>query len=279
MNASSGSRARLKSSAAIAGSLFLLALGSACSKADQRPKTLLAVFAHPDDEAFVGPLLSHYARRGVRVQLAIVTDGGKGGRAPDGAPAGRDIASIRADEARCSCHELGIEPPILLGFRDDELGRPNDPPAGYLAEVVQAVRGVLARSSPDAVVTWGPEGGYGHPDHRLVGDVVTELVQAGLKGVPSRLFYPGLPEDRVRRRPGDPRWAVTDARFLTVRVPYDEKDLAATRKAFACHESQYPADRREALVSWLHETLGGRLCLRPWFGGGTADDVFALPAP
>lgn len=240
---------------------------------------MLAVFAHPDDEAFVGPLLSHYARQGVRVHLAIVTDGAKGGSPRTGIPAGPEIARVRAEEARCSCHELGIEAPTLLGFEDDGLGRANDPPAGYLAEVVRAIRKLLAQVRPDAVITWGPEGGYGHPDHRLVSAVVTQAVQAGVQGAPSRLLYPGLPADRVRRHPGDPRWAVTDPRFLTVRVPYDAVDLAATRRAFACHKSQFSTEQMEVLASWMHETLGGRIYLRPWFGGHTSDDVFSSELP
>jgi hypothetical protein len=56
-------------------------------------------------------------------------------------------------------------------------------------------------------------------------------------------------------------------------------DLAATRKAFACHKSQFSGEQMEVLVSWLHETLGGRVYLRPWFGGRTTDDVFSLELP
>jgi len=240
---------------------------------------MLAVFAHPDDEAFVGPLLSHYARQGARVHVAIVTAGEKGGSPLMGIPAGPEMARVRAEEVRCSCQELGVEAPSLLGFKDGELGRLNDPPAGYLREVVGAIRKLLLQLRPDVVITWGPDGGYGHPDHRLVGAVVTQIVQAGAKGMPSRLFYPGLPADRVSRRPGDPLWAVTDPRFLTVRVPYDAVDLAATRKAFACHKSQFPAERAEVFLTWLHESWGGRVYLRPWFGGRTSEDVFRSELP
>jgi LmbE family N-acetylglucosaminyl deacetylase len=234
------------------------------------------VFAHPDDEIFVGPLLAHYARRGARVHLAIVTDGEKGASPRVGVPAGPELARLRAEEARCSCHELGIEAPDLLGFKDGELGQLSNPPAGYLAEVVRAVRRLFVQLTPDVVIAWGPEGGYGHADHRLVGAVVTQIVQAGAKGAPSRLLYPGLPVDRVRLRPqrGYPRWAGTDPRFLTVRVPYDAADLAATRRALTCHKSQFPPEQMEVLMSWLHETLAGRVYLRPWFGARATDDVF-----
>jgi LmbE family N-acetylglucosaminyl deacetylase len=255
-----------------------LAWGCALANVEE-PKIILAVFAHPDDETFVGPLLSHYGRQGVRVNVAIVTEGAKGASPRAGIAAGPEMAKVRAEEARCSCRELGIEAPTLLGFKDGELGRLNDPPAGYLAEVVRAVRKLLLQLRPDVVITWGPEGGYGHPDHRLVGAVVTQIVQTGARGMSSRLLYPGLPADRVRRGPHDPRWAVTDPRFLTVRVPYDAADLAATRKAFTCHKSQFSAEQVEVLVSWLDETLGGRIHLRPWFGAAVTDDVFKLELP
>jgi LmbE family N-acetylglucosaminyl deacetylase len=94
------------------------------------PRTLLAVFAHPDDETLVAPLLAAYARRGVRVRLVVVTDGEKGTQAHAGIPAGPELAKVRAEEARCSCRALGIDPPILLGFKDGELGKQSRPPWG-----------------------------------------------------------------------------------------------------------------------------------------------------
>jgi LmbE family N-acetylglucosaminyl deacetylase len=210
--------------------------------------------------------------------LVIVTDGEKGASPRAGVPAGPELARVRAEEARCSCHELGIEAPDLLGFKDGELGQLSNPPAGYLAEVVRAIRKLFVQFRPDVVITWGPEGGYGHTDHRLVGAVVTQIVQAGAKGAPSRLLYPGLPVDRVRLRPERdyPHWAGTDPLFLTVRVPYDAADLAATRRALTCHRSQFPPEEMEVLMSWLHETQAGHVYLRPWFGGRATDDVFAV---
>jgi LmbE family N-acetylglucosaminyl deacetylase len=251
----------------------------ASTKIDRQPKTLLAVFAHPDDEAFVGPLLSHYARQGVRIRLAIVTEGAKVGSPRLGIPAGPEMARVRAQEARCSCRALGVEAPILLGFEDGGLGKPSHPPDGYLAQVVRRIRELFAQVRPDAVITWGPDGGYGHPDHRLVGAVVTQVVQAGADGAPSRLFYPGLPADPARPRIKDPRWALTDPRFLTVRIPYDAVDFESTRRAFACHQSQFSPEQLEGLLSRLQKRLRGRVYLRPWFGGGASDDVFSLEIP
>lgn len=253
-------------------------LAQACRPKRVEPaKTLLAVFAHPDDEAFAGPLFSHYARQGVRVRLAIVTEGAKGASPRLGIPAGPEMARLRAEEARCSCRALGIEPPMMLGFEDGGLGKSSDPPDGYLKQLVRRIRELMAQVRPDVVVTWGPEGGYGHPDHRLVGAVVTEVVQAGADGAPGRLLYPGIPADHARSV--DPRWAVIDPRFLTVRVPYDDTDLAATRRAFTCHQSQFAPNQVEPLLGRLNARLRGHVYLRPWFGAGVADDVFALDVP
>ena len=265
---------RKASLVAPAALLPLLAPGCHSTKGSHKPRTLLAVFAHPDDEAFVGPLLSHYARQGVRVRLAIVTEGAKGVSRRLGVPAGPEMARLRAEEARCSCRALGIEAPMQLGFEDGGLGKASDPPDGYLKQVEQRIRELLAEVRPDVVITWGPEGGYGHPDHRLVGAVVTEAVQAGADGAPRRLLYSGIPADHARS--ADPRWAVTDPRYLTVRVPYDDADLAATRQAFACHQSQFAPDQIEPLLGRLHARLRGHVYLRPWFGAGATDDVFDL---
>jgi LmbE family N-acetylglucosaminyl deacetylase len=255
----------------------LLALGFPPASPADEPRRLLAVFAHPDDEILVAPLLAAYARRGARVHLAIVTDGEKGTNAHAGIPAGPELAKVRADEARCSCRALGIEPPILLGFKDGELGQPSRPPWGPLANVQREVARVFQELRPEVVVTWGPEGGYGHPDHRLVGAVVTQLVQAAADGVPTTLLYPGFPKDRLpSRTPGDVPWSATDPRFLTVRVPYEAADLAASRAALACHKSQFPAEQVDPLTRFMDEVLGGRVHLRPWFGASTADDVFKV---
>jgi LmbE family N-acetylglucosaminyl deacetylase len=243
-------------------------------------KTLLAVFAHPDDEILVAPLLSMYARRGVRVHLAIVTDGEKGVEAHAGIPAGPQLAKVRAEEARCSCRALGIEEPTLLGFKDGELGQIASPPWRYLADVRARIGKMFEDIRPDAVITFGADGAYGHPDHRLVGNLVTELVQAGVPGAPSILLYPGFPKDRLANAPqiGFP-WAPTEPRFLTVRVPYETGDVAAARNALACHKSQFPASQVDPLVQFMSGLLGGRVYLRPWTGSSSADDVFAVKIP
>jgi LmbE family N-acetylglucosaminyl deacetylase len=255
--------------------VVLLALGLLPASTADEPRRILAVFAHPDDEILVAPLLAAYARRGVKVHLAIVTDGEKGTNAHAGIPAGPELAKVRAEEARCSCRALGIEVPTLLGFKDGELGQPSRPPWSPLANVEREIARLFQELRPDVAITFGPEGGYGHPDHRLVGAVVTQLVQAASDGAPSTLLYPGFPKDRLPpRATGGIPWSPTDPRFLTVRVPYEAGDLAAGRAALACHKSQFPADQVDPLTQFMDQVLGGHVYLRPWFGASTADDIF-----
>ena len=262
--------------------LFLVpSLSTAALVGTAAPKTILAVFAHPDDETLAGPLLARYGRQGVRVQLVIVTDGEKGVFPHAGIQAGSGLASVRAEEARCSCRALGIEPPILLGFKDGELGRISRPPWEYLGQVERELRNVFAKLRPDIVITFGPEGAYGHADHRLVGAVVTQLVQAGVDGAPAALLYPGFPKDRLPKPGewGELPWAPTERRYLTVRVPYSDTDLAATRASLACHKSQFRPDEVESETRWTHQAVGGHVYLRPWFGAARGEDVLKLEFP
>src|SRR5450631_2541393 len=162
--------------------ILLLALAATVS-AQQRPK-LLAVFAHPDDESTVGPMLAHYAAK-ADVYLAIATNGDKGVQKFAGIPAGPPLAEARAKEAACACEKLGIKPPILLGFPDGELGT-----RSILNKLAPELEKLIRDTRPDAIVTWGPDGGYGHPDHRLVSDAVTQVIQSLPPGV--KLYYVGL---------------------------------------------------------------------------------------
>src|SRR5512142_795919 len=91
--------------------LISVMFAEAAAAQRQQPRTLLAIFAHPDDETWVGPVLSRYARSGVKVYLAIATKGEKGVSAHAGIPAGEPLAAARHDEAVCACRQLGIEPP------------------------------------------------------------------------------------------------------------------------------------------------------------------------
>ena len=91
------------------------------------PRSLLAVFAHPDDETFGGGgLLAKYAAEGVRVSPVCATRG-EVGEISDPALATREnLGEVREGELRAACRVLGIEEPIILGYRDSGMAGTSD---------------------------------------------------------------------------------------------------------------------------------------------------------
>src|SRR5687768_12070390 len=99
----------------------LVLVSGSIARGQGKARTLVAVWAHADDEGPVAPILARYAREGVQVHMIIVTDGAQGA-ANTSVPRGPEIAKLRVEEARCSAEALGLQPPILLGVPDGELG-------------------------------------------------------------------------------------------------------------------------------------------------------------
>ena len=138
----------------------------------QADRPVLAVFAHPDDERVIGPLLSRLSREGREVHLAIATDGSKGVRDHAGIAAGPALAAARRLEAECSAKRLGVRELHLLGLEDGGLAS-----FATLGRLRTELTSIIERVKPSVIITFGPEGGTGHPDHRLVGNVTTQIVQ------------------------------------------------------------------------------------------------------
>ena len=138
-----------------------------------------------------------------------------------------------------------------------------------LADLAAKLNEVIDDLKPDAIVTWGAEGGYGHPDHRLVSAVVTQIVQAG--GATPHLFYAALPGSRLpddaANALGFPPFGPTADSFLNVRVPYTGEDEARARAALACHVSQFTPEAMARLSALAHQVNDGVMYLRSWSGG------------
>jgi LmbE family N-acetylglucosaminyl deacetylase len=257
----------------------LLVADTPPARAEESPRTLLAVFAHPDDEQTISPMLARYAREGVQVHVAFATGGQKGVRDHAGIPAGEALGTARAAEARCACEKLGVLAPILVDLEDGELYTEENK-AALLKEVAR----LFAELKPDVVVTWGPDGVTGHTDHRMVSSVVSQVIQEADPDTAPRLFYAGLPAERLAalaalsESPGGGmplKVAVVRTRYLPVQVPYGEEDARAATEALACHKSQY-TPQEAAMMDGMARTLeGGVVRLRPWFvETETTSDLF-----
>jgi N-acetyl-1-D-myo-inositol-2-amino-2-deoxy-alpha-D-glucopyranoside deacetylase len=138
--------------------------------------TLMAVFAHPDDESFgTGGSLARYgADPDVRVVLVCATRGEAGEISDPALATPENLGEVRERELRCACRALGVDDLFLLGYRDSGMaGTPEnlEPHALTMADFDEAVGKVVAhirREKPHVVVTFDESGGYGHPDHIAV---------------------------------------------------------------------------------------------------------------
>jgi LmbE family N-acetylglucosaminyl deacetylase len=263
----------MKHKAAWALSLALLSAAPAAAQGTAR--TLVAVFAHPDDESSAAPILARYAREGVQVYLVIATDGAAGGQYTS-IPRGPELARARAEEARCAATALGIQPPIMLGFPDAQLGNYAEDPS-RLYRLTQRVHEELQRLRPDALITWGPDGGTGHPDHRLMSGIVTQLVRAGAPGVPEHLFYASIPVEGMRvMNPGrgEPPFVVPQAKYFTTKVTFTPADGDAAVRAMSCHKTQFTPEVIQRVTGAVKQVWNGVLLLAPALAADAGSDLF-----
>lgn len=167
------------------------------------PLCLMAVHAHPDDEATsTGGVLARYAAEGVRTVLVTCTDGscgdGPGGVKP-GEP-GHDrqaVAAARLVELRRSAELLGVGSLELLGYRDSGMmgWATNDEPGAFwgmdVAEAAAPLVELMERHRPQVVVTYDANGFYGHPDHIMAHRIATAAAETS--GVPAKLYHTAVP--------------------------------------------------------------------------------------
>jgi mycothiol S-conjugate amidase len=239
-------------------------------------RTLLVVYAHPDDESFGNAgTIARYSAEGVAVHYACATRGEVGTIAPDLLAGYPDTAALRTAELECAARALGLTAVHYLGYRDS--GMPGSADNAHPAALVQAplervtgqIVALIRALRPQVVLTFNPYGGYGHPDH-IACHVATrqafsvaddaaqypEQVVAGLApGSPRKLYY--TPAGRAGLRVGllalgrarrDPRRFGTNADVDLVRVLEEATPITTViacgaylgqkERAWRCHRSQ-----------------------------------------
>lgn len=241
------------------------------------------MLAHPDDESLgVGGTLAKYASEGADVFLVTATRGDSGryrGHRPNDPqhPGPVALAGIREGELRAAASALGVRKVSILDYHDQHLDRA-DP-----CEAVAAIAGHIRRVQPDVVVTFGPDGAYGHPDHIAISQFTTAAIvaaadhafaclgaDAAQPHAVSKLYYIAWPEstwkayqsafrklvstvDGVERQAVPwPDWAITTV--------IDTRSYWPTVwRAISCHESQVTAyERLKQLSPDDHEALWGQ---------------------
>ncbi len=189
------------------------------------PPVLLAVFAHPDDEAFrCGGTLALLSRRGVRVWVLCAT------RGEAGVPclARQQAGQVRERELCCSCRALGIEPPRFLDLQDGTLAQVNEEQA--IAQVMRIVRELR----PQILLTWPPDGVSGHPDHVAVSRWTGEVFQRTVS--PVALYHLVVPRSLAEAMEMGHLHTVPDE---AVTLAVDVSAVwAAKMAAIRCHRTQ-----------------------------------------
>jgi N-acetyl-1-D-myo-inositol-2-amino-2-deoxy-alpha-D-glucopyranoside deacetylase/mycothiol S-conjugate amidase len=228
--------------------------------------------AHPDDESFgPGGTLALYAKRGVAVHLICATRGEAGMVEQELLEQHESVADLREHELRCAAEILGLKSVHFLDYRDsgmvgsEDNRHPNALIAAPIEQVIQQITYHIRRIKPQVVLTFDPQGGYGHPDHIAVHKASTAAFHAAGDGTqfpgaelphsPQKLYYTTFPRRQlkwlVRLMPllgQDPRKfgrnndidlvEITNQDFpIHTKIDYREV-LEERERAAACHTSQ-----------------------------------------
>ncbi|MEU1809994.1 N-acetyl-1-D-myo-inositol-2-amino-2-deoxy-alpha-D-glucopyranoside deacetylase [Micromonospora aurantiaca (nom. illeg.)] len=246
-------------------------------------RRLLLVHAHPDDESIgTGATMAHYAATGAHVTLVTCTLGEEGeihvpALAQLCAAEADQLGGYRIGELAAACAALGVTDHRFLGgagrYRDSGMmglatnEHPRafwqadlDTAAGYLVDVVREVR-------PQVLVTYDPDGFYGHPDHIQAHRVAMRAVElAAAEGIaPAKVYWTAMPRsvldaglETFTESSDNPFAGIESADELPFGTPDAEiaaridgtDQHAAKEAAMRAHATQIPAN------SWLYSIAG-----------------------
>ena len=250
------------------------------------PLRLLAVFPHPDDETLgLGGTFAKYSAEGVETYLVCATKGERGWYESDGADPGLEaVGRIREAELRCAAEQLGLHEVNFLGYLDGDVDQAKP------QEIIGKIAAQIRRIKPQVVVTFGPDGAYGHPDHIALSQFTSSAIVCSAdssfedpdKQSPHRVqkFYYMVDDQKIvefanatfggismeidgitRKHTGWADWAITT--HINAR-----KYIETVSKAVRCHKSQMPG------YGALGESPAEEMVT--WFGRGNFYRVFSL---
>ena len=233
------------------------------------PLRLPVIFAHSDESMGMGGTLAKYAAQGVETYLVCATRGERGWFGPKGQnPGPGALGQLREKELENAVRELGLKELFFLDTIDGEVDRAD--PSEAIRKIVTHIRRIM----PQVVVTFPPDGNYGHPDHIAMGQFTSAAIvcaadanyQDAENVAPhrvSKLYYMVDSENFINLIApfvGDMTFPVDDQLrgevawkdwMITTRI--DMADAAACHaawRAIQCHQSQLPS---LGMLAEMHE--------------------------
>jgi LmbE family N-acetylglucosaminyl deacetylase len=200
-------------------------------------RTLLAIFAHPDDESFgPGGTLAQYAAKDVAVHLICATRGEAGESDTPDMGECTDLACLREQELRCAASILGLREVHFLDYRDSGMAgsTANQHPCSLVQADPDTLAGQVAdlmhHLRPQVVITSDPYGGYGHPDHIAMHHAtVAAFERLPVDVRPHKLYFTAFPQTLLR-------WAVRLMPILGVNPEAIGKNQDINLRAVLEHE-------------------------------------------
>jgi len=230
-------------------------VGSSPSPQDQL--RILGVFAHPDDESFcAGGTFARYINAGAEAMVVSATRGQAGQIRSAKVATRRTLGQVREQELRLACQRLGVQHVVCLDHGDGMLKEVDQEVLiGQVVEIIRSFR-------PDIVITFGPDGGYGHPDHIAISTATTaacrrsgdttqfpEHLAAGLAlHRPARLYHSHFPAKRQLLLERLVQWLVTTEKrfhgtldFVHALLLLSEESTLLRYSSDYCDVSWYPS--------------------------------------
>jgi LmbE family N-acetylglucosaminyl deacetylase len=215
-------------------------------------RTVLAVFAHPDDESLAcGGTLARLADEGVRVVLLCASHGERGSSADPAVPRGPDLGRVRECELLEAAKVLGISEVILLDHPDGEIRWRN------VEQLQEQIAQAITDHTPDLVITFDEDGLYWHLDHIGVHERTATAVKSFGSAAPP-LYYVTIPHGVMRE--------VTNAAVANGWVPPGSTMFGITPDAFGL--AAEPHDLTVNVGHWVPRKLQALQCHRTQMGPG-----------
>jgi LmbE family N-acetylglucosaminyl deacetylase len=209
-------------------------------------RRLLGVFAHPDDEVFcAGGTMARAADAGAEVMIVSATRGEQGQIREPTAATRPTLGAVRERELWAAAAELGAQHAQVLAYPDGSLQH-------YRSSLGDSIADIMRSFDPDTVVTFGEDGGSGHPDHIAVSEVTTEAFRGLLRhhNCGQRLYHAVFPPRRTSMAEELAHWITNSGQRATDRAALQAITL------FASESTTMRLARDDVRVEWFPPGMG-----------------------